>query len=102
MQELHFKQNNHFQIKTLHLVYKTTPLILNERSTSDFTKEIQFYSVIVPAIQHFEKIENVPKIERIDAFPRYFGSRLSLNSSKSFSSSNKLLFNLEKMKAYYE
>lgn len=49
-----------------------------------FEKEIQFYSTIVPAIEHFEEMENVPQIERINDFARYYGSRLSLNPSKTF------------------
>lgn len=55
---------------------------INLYAATEFTKEINFLANVVPAIQRFEEIENVPQIERIKAFPRYFGSRLSLNSSK--------------------
>lgn len=44
-----------------------------------FMKEIHFYSDIIPAIEQFQKIVNMPEMEKIDAFVRYFGSRLSLN-----------------------
>lgn len=57
----------------------------NWNTDIEFTKEIYFLSDIVPAIRDFEEIENFPQAERINnAFPQYFGSRLSLNSSKIF------------------
>lgn len=46
--------------------------------------EIHFYSDIVPAIEQFEQNSNVPEIERIDAFVRYFGARLSMNPGEFF------------------
>lgn len=44
-----------------------------------FMKEIHFYSEIIPAIERFQEIVNMPEHEKLDAFVRYFGSRLSLN-----------------------
>lgn len=44
-----------------------------------FMKEIYFYSEIIPAIEQFQEIVNMPENEKIDAFVRYFGSRLSLH-----------------------
>lgn len=74
-----------FQFETLHLVCKTvrklyfrTDPYQISRSTF-FMKEIHFYSDILEAIKQFQEITNIPKNERIDAFARYFGSRLSLN-----------------------
>lgn len=64
-----------------------------DKSLSQFTKETHFYTDIVPVFKHFEELENIPQIDRIDAFLQYFGSRLSLNPSKSFNSSNKSLIN---------
>lgn len=55
----------------------------SDESSRPFAKEIYFYSVIVPAFEYFEEIKNVPEIDRIDGFPRYFGSRFSLDPSKS-------------------
>lgn len=46
-------------------------------------KEIYFYSTIIPAMESLEETEKVPNIDRIDGFPRYFGSRFSLNSSRT-------------------
>lgn len=60
---------------------------------SQFTKETHFYTDIVPVFKHFEELENIPQIDRIDAFLRYFGSRLSLNPSKIVNSSSKSLIN---------
>lgn len=54
----------------------------SDKSSRPFAKEIYFFSVIVPAFEHFERIKNVPEIDRIDGFPRYFGSRFSLDPSK--------------------
>lgn len=48
-----------------------------------FVKETHFYTDIIPAIQQFERDHNVPENEKIDAFFRCFGSRISLNPSKS-------------------
>lgn len=44
-----------------------------------FMNEIHFYSDIIPAIEQFQVIVNMPDNEKIDAFLRYFGSRMSLN-----------------------
>lgn len=63
-----------------------------DRSLTIFAKEIHFYSDIVPAIEKFEEIENVPQIERINAFAQCFGSRLSLNPSKVISSMKRWKF----------
>lgn len=42
-----------------------------------FTNEIHFYTDILEALKRFEETANIPQNERIDAFARYFGSRLS-------------------------
>lgn len=44
-----------------------------------FMKEMNFYSNIIPAIEQFQDIVKMPENEKIDAFIRYFGTRLSLN-----------------------
>lgn len=46
-----------------------------------FVKEVRFYTDIIPTIEQFEQDTNVPENERMDAFFRYFGSRISLDPS---------------------
>lgn len=46
-----------------------------------FVKEAYFYSDIIPAIKIFERMCHVAKADRIDAFIRCPGSRISLNPS---------------------
>lgn len=71
-----------FQIETLHLVCKTMNSgLVSSKQSIQFSNEMHFYADILPAIQQFEQSKNIPENERIDAFVRYFGSRLSLNSS---------------------
>lgn len=43
-----------------------------------FVKEAHFYSDIIPAFEDFECACNVPESEKIDAFIKCFGSRISL------------------------
>lgn len=50
-------------------------------SKFSFLKEAQFYTHIIPALELFERQANVPDNEKIDAFIRCFGCRLSLNPS---------------------
>lgn len=45
-----------------------------------FVKEIRFYSDIIPAVQEFEILSNVPSEKRLDAFITHIGSRISLKS----------------------
>lgn len=45
-----------------------------------FVKEAYFYSDIIPTIQHVEEISNIPQSERIDAFFKCFGARVSLQT----------------------
>lgn len=75
----------------MELVCKTVimspdPVDIAKKSSQVF-KEMHFYSDIIPAIEQFEQITNVPTTERIDAFVKCFGSRMSSNPSKSFSQS---------------
>lgn len=53
-------------------------------NAKQFAKEVHFYSDIIPALEEFEKISNIPETERFDAFGRYFCSRFLLNPGKSF------------------
>lgn len=52
--------------------------------THTFVKENRFYSDIIPTLENFQVISNVPESERIDSFIRCFGSRISLNSGNLF------------------
>lgn len=49
-----------------------------------FVKENHFYSDIIPALEIFQQSANVPKHERIDAFIKCPGSRISLDPSRVF------------------
>lgn len=63
-----------------------------------FMKEINFYSDIIPAIEQFQEIVKIPKSERIDAFIRYFGSRLSLQPDAKSADADVILL-LENVKS---
>lgn len=73
------------QSETLHLVSKTTitnPYLIEMFQPSlTFVKEAHFYSNIIPALEYFQQISHVPETEKINAFIRYSGSRISLNPS---------------------
>lgn len=74
----------HLQVQTLQLVCKIALKDVDVVKQSErFVKEINFYSNIVPAIKQFERNANIPKYKRIDAFVRFFGSRLSLDPRKT-------------------
>lgn len=49
-----------------------------------FVKENRFYSEIIPAIKRFENDLNLPREERIDAFIRCIGSRISLKPGNKY------------------
>lgn len=86
------------EVETLNLVCKIMKSgEKSEKSSRPFAKEIYFFSVIVPAFEHFEEMKNVPEIDRIDGFPRYFGSRFSLdpNAEKPNSDAVLLLENIK-------
>lgn len=71
------------QIETVQLVIKKMlPGPVTIDNANQFSKEVHFYADIIPALEQSEKAANIPESERIDAFPRYFCSRLSLNSGK--------------------
>lgn len=76
----------HFQDEVLHLVSKcavTNPYLIEIfQPAFTFIKETHFYSDIIPAIEMFEIMRNVPTGDRIDAFIQCTGSRISLNPSK--------------------
>lgn len=78
-EKIHFPQT-----ETLLLVTKTAvsnPYLVDIFQPSlTFVKEAHFYSDIIPAIEVFENISNVMESERVDAFIRCFGSRISLDS----------------------
>lgn len=69
------------QIETLQLAVKgLLPGTNATRELGQFRKEVLFYSLVIPAIQKFQKSANIPETERIDStFARYYCSRLSLN-----------------------
>ncbi|XP_055295161.1 uncharacterized protein LOC129564935 [Sitodiplosis mosellana] len=71
------------EAELLHLVAKTAvtnPYLVDIfQPALTFVKETHFYLDVIPAIEHFERISNVPECDRIDAFIRCFGSRISLN-----------------------
>lgn len=77
----------YFQSETLHLVSKamiTNPYLVEMfQPTITFIKEANFYSIIIPALDHFQQVSNVPETKRIDAFIRYVGSRFSLDPSNN-------------------
>lgn len=74
------------QVESLVLVTKTAvsnPYLVDIfQPALTFVKEASFYSDIIPAIEEFECASNVPRKERIDAFIKCFGSRISLNPGK--------------------
>lgn len=71
------------QVETLQLVFKTTLSgSISARKLKQFWKEVHFYLDIIPAVQQFEEVANIPETERIDAFARHFGSRLSIDPGK--------------------
>lgn len=78
-------QINKLQTEILHLVVKTPvthPLLVAIFKPSlSFVKEARFYSDIIPALQQFEKLADVPEEERLDVFIEYVGSRISLDPS---------------------
>lgn len=84
----HFVCDNliYLQSVTFHLVTKTliTDPLWNGvlQPYLSFLKEAHFYSDVIPAIEQFERDANVPEAERVNAFIRFFGCRLSLDTSK--------------------
>lgn len=76
----------YLQSVPLHLVTKTliTDPLWNGvlQPYVSFLKEAHFYSDVIPAIEQFERDANVQEAERINAFIRFFGCRLSLDTSK--------------------
>ncbi|XP_055309442.1 uncharacterized protein LOC129573174 [Sitodiplosis mosellana] len=85
----------------LHLVSKTAVtnpyLIEIFQPAFTFVKETHFYSDIIPAIEIFETMKNVPKTDRIDAFIPCPGSRISLNPDASCADADAVLL-LENIK----
>lgn len=77
------------QTETLHLVSKssvTNPYLIEVfQPAFTFVKETHFYSDIIPALEHFQRVSNVPETDRIDAFIRCLGSRISLDPSEYIS-----------------
>lgn len=76
----------YLQSESLQLVVKT-PVIgayLTElfKPAISFVKEVRFYSDIIPAVEQFEQASNVPQDERLDAFIKCLGWRISLDPSK--------------------
>lgn len=87
------------QDQTLQLVIKTMRKgQITARQSMQFINEINFYSNIVPAIKRFEESVNMPEKEKIDAFPRYFGSRLSLDAEIERADTNAVML-LENLKS---
>lgn len=70
----------------MHLVVKTSVtnpfLAAFFKPPISFVKETRFYSDIIPALETFERERNVPETERLDAFIRCVGFRISLDPSK--------------------
>ncbi|XP_031617493.1 uncharacterized protein LOC116337236 [Contarinia nasturtii] len=68
------KDNGSIENNIRNLVIKTpvTNPFLAEffKPTVTFVKEVHFYSEIIPALEQFEEIANVPREERLDAFQR--------------------------------
>lgn len=54
---------------------------VSARKSQQFMNELHFYTDIIQAIEQFEVDVNMPENEKINAFARYYGSRLSLNSN---------------------
>lgn len=70
----------------------------NARQLLQFMNELHFYSDIIQAIEQFQAIVHMPNEERIDAFARYFGSRLSLNADNKIADADAILL-LENVKS---
>ncbi|XP_031633860.1 uncharacterized protein LOC116347423 [Contarinia nasturtii] len=62
-----------------------------------FVNEVRFYTDIIPALEQFEEIANVPLEERLDALIPCLGSRFSLNSNAEYADSDAILL-LENIK----
>ncbi|XP_031633861.1 uncharacterized protein LOC116347425 [Contarinia nasturtii] len=62
-----------------------------------FVKEVRFYTDIIPALEQFEEIANVPLEERLDAFIPSLGWRFSLNPNAEYADSDAILL-LENVK----
>ncbi|XP_031638778.1 uncharacterized protein LOC116350921 [Contarinia nasturtii] len=62
-----------------------------------FVNEVRFYTDIIPALEQFEEIANVPLKERLDAFIPCLGSRFSLKPNAEFADSDAILM-LENIK----
>lgn len=83
MKSEQIEMDKFLQNATQHLVFKAMlPGAISTKRSKQFWKEAHFYSNIIPALERFEEAANVPETERIDAFARYFCSRLSLNPGK--------------------
>lgn len=81
-----------FQVETLQLVFKTMRSgAVSARKSVQFMNEVYFYSEIVQAIMQFQTIVNMPENEKIDAFVRYFGSRLSLDTDMKTADADAIL-----------
>lgn len=72
--------------KELKLVAKsavTNPYLVEIFQPSlTFVKETQFYSKIIPALERFEDDSNITPSDRLDAFIKCIGSRISLDSGR--------------------
>lgn len=92
-------EENFFKVETLELAFKTMrPDRDIAVQSMIFMKEIHFYSDIIPAIERYQEIVKVPESERIDAFIRYFGTRLSLNPDAKTADAD-VIFLLENVKS---
>ncbi|XP_055307450.1 uncharacterized protein LOC129571658 isoform X2 [Sitodiplosis mosellana] len=77
-----------FVIKT----WATDPFLIELGNLSHaFLAEERFYSSIIPAIESFEQMSNVPKTKRIDAFIKSFGWRMSLKPNATQSDADALI-----------
>lgn len=84
--EVKVNKNCHSKVESLNLVVKlpvTNPYLVEVfKPDISFVKEVRFYTDIIPAIELIQRMANIPDDERLDAFFKCLGSRISLNSSK--------------------
>ncbi|XP_018580235.1 uncharacterized protein LOC108917905 [Anoplophora glabripennis] len=90
--------------RVLHIVGKAVPP--NEfiqkmfKSPLTFKKELEFYRIIVPTLQEFQRENGIEKV--MDFFPEFYGGRMGMNPhSDEFDDNAVILLENLKMKGYY-
>ncbi|XP_015112359.1 uncharacterized protein LOC107038010 [Diachasma alloeum] len=95
-------KNKNQENEDLHLVGKLPPPTKEQRETFDtpstFRKEIFMYSKLLP---FYRKLETENGVEGREIAPKYYGSRLGVNSDDDFNDDAVILIENLKPKGYY-